>query len=66
MAAYLENRAKAGARASTIKVVAAAIAHNHKEAGFDVPLRYGVAKTLLNELTQDLSRAPRLWTIGAE
>ena len=36
--AYLKNRAEAGAKASTIKVVAAAIAHNHKDAGYDVPL----------------------------
>ena len=53
VAAYLENRAQAGARASTIKVAAAAIAHNHRNAGFDVPLRHGVARTVLDELTQD-------------
>ena len=33
VAVYLESRAEVGARASTIKVVAAAIAHNHKDAG---------------------------------
>ena len=55
VAAYLENRAEAGARAPTLKVAAAAIAHNHKDAGFDVPLRYGVAKTVLGELTKDTS-----------
>ena len=33
VAAYLENRAEAGARASTLKVAVAAIAHNHKNAG---------------------------------
>jgi len=53
MAAYLANRAEAGARASTIKVVAAAIAHHHKDAGFDAPLIQGVARTVLEELTQD-------------
>ena len=53
MAAYLENRAEAGARASTLKVAAAAIAHNHKDAGFDVPLRHGGARTVLEDLTQD-------------
>ena len=58
VAAYLENRAEAGARVSTIKVAAAAIAHNHKEAGFDVPLQHGVARTVLDELTQDDSPGP--------
>ena len=58
VAAYLENRAEAGARASTIKVVAAAIAHNHKDAGFDVPLRHGVARSVLEDLTQDDSPGP--------
>ena len=45
VAAYLENRAQAGVKVSTIKVVAAAIAYNHKDAGFDVPLRHGAART---------------------
>ena len=58
VADYLESRAEAGARASTIKVVPAAIAHNHKDAGFDVPLRHGVARTVLDELTQDHSPGP--------
>ena len=58
VAAYLESRAEAGARASTIKVVAAAIAHKHIEAGFDVPLRHGVAKTVFEDLTQDGSPGP--------
>ena len=53
VAAYLENKAEAGARSSTIKVAAAAIAHNHKDAGFAVPLRHGAARTVLEELTQD-------------
>ena len=53
-----KNRAEAGARASTIKVVAAAIAHNHKDAGFDAPLQQGVARTVLEELTQDDSPGP--------
>ena len=55
VAAYLEDRAEAGARASTLKVAAAAIAFNHKDAGFDVPLQPGVARTVLDELTQDNS-----------
>ncbi len=58
VAAYLENRAEAGAKASTIKVVAAAIAHNHRDAGFDVPLRHGAARAALDELTQDDSPGP--------
>ena len=58
VAAYLENRAAAGARASTIKVAAAAIARNHRDAGFDVPLQHGVARTVLEELTQDDSPGP--------
>ena len=58
VAAYLENRAEAGAKASTIKVVAAAIAHNHRDAGFDVPLGRGLARTVLDELTQDDSPSP--------
>ena len=58
VAAYLENRAEAGARASTIKVAAAAIAYNHRDAGFDVPFRHGVARTVLDELTQDHSPGP--------
>ena len=49
---------EAGARASTIKVVAAAIAQNHKDAGFDVPLRHGVARTVFEDLTQDDSPVP--------
>ena len=58
VAAYLENRAEVGARASSIKVAAAAIAHNHKDAGFDVPLQRGVARTVLEQLTQDDSPGP--------
>ena len=57
VAAHLESRAEAGARASTIKV-AAAIAHNHNEADFDVPLRHGAARTVLDELTQNDSPGP--------
>ena len=58
VAAYLENRANAGARSSTIKVAAAAIAHSHKDAGFAVPLRHGVARTVLEGLTQYDSPGP--------
>ena len=56
--ATLSTGWEAGARASTIKVVAAAIAHNHKDAGFDVPLRHGVARTVFEDLTQDDSPVP--------
>ena len=58
VAAYLGDRAEAGARASTIKVSAAAIAHNHRDAGFDEPLWHGGARTVLDELTQDASPGP--------
>ena len=58
VAAYLENRAEAGAKASTIKVVAAAIAHSHRDAGFDAPLWHSVTRTVLDELTQDDSPGP--------
>ena len=59
VAAYLEYRAQAGARASTIKVAAATIAHNHKEAGF-VPLRPGVASVVLDVAMIGLMRDARL------
>ena len=58
MVAYLENRSETGARPSPLLVVAAAIARNHKDAGFDVPLRRGVAKTVLDELTRDDTPGP--------
>ena len=53
MAAYLEDRSETGARPSTLRVVAAAIARNPKDAGFDVPVHHGVARTVLEELTRD-------------
>ena len=55
--AYLEYRAEADAKASTIKVAAAAIAHNYRDAGFDAPLQHGAARIVLEELTQDASPA---------
>ena len=58
VAAYLEGRSAAGARPSTLRVVAAAIAHNHKNAGFDVPVHRGVARIMLDELTWDDSPGP--------
>ena len=53
VAAYLENRSVTGARPSTLRVAAAAIAHNHRDSGFDVPVHHGVARTILEELTWD-------------
>ena len=53
VAAYLEDRLETGARPSTLRVVAAAIARNHKDAGFDVPVHQGVDRTVLGDLTQD-------------
>ena len=58
VAAYLIDRQESGAKPPTLKVVVAAIARSHREAGFDVPLRYGVARTILDELTQDHSPGP--------
>ena len=49
----MRTGAEAGARALTIKVAAAAIAHNPRDAGFDVPLRNGATRAVLDELTQD-------------
>ena len=58
MAAYLEDKAETGARPSTLRVAAAAIARNHKDAGFDVPVNRGVARTVLDELTRDYAPGP--------
>ena len=58
VAAYLEDRSETGARPSTLRVVAAAIARNHRDAGFDVPLHQGAARTVLEELTQEDSPRP--------
>ena len=58
VAAYIKDKWESGAKPSTLKVVAAAITRNHKEAGFDVPLQHGVARTVLEELTQDDSPGP--------
>ena len=44
VAAYLEDRSEAGARPSTLRVAAAAIALNHKNAGFDIPVHQGVVR----------------------
>ena len=57
VAAYLEDRSGSGARPSTLRVAAFAIARNHRDAGFDVPVHQGVARTVLEELTRD--EAPR-------
>ena len=43
VAAYLEDRSGSGARPSTLRVAAFAIARNHRDAGFDVPVHRGVA-----------------------
>ena len=58
VAAYLEDRSETGARPSTLGVAAAAIARSHKDAGFDVPVHQGVARTVLEELTQEDSPRP--------
>ena len=56
--AYLEDRSETGARPSTLRVAAAAIARNHKDAGFHVPVHHGVARTVLDELTRDDAPGP--------
>ena len=58
VAAYLEDRFESGARPSTLRVAAFAIARNHEDAGFDVPLQHGVARTALLELTRDGAPGP--------
>ena len=58
VAAYLEDRSKTGARPSTLRVAAAAIARNHKDAGFDVPVHQDIARTVLDELTRDDAPGP--------
>ena len=58
VAAYLEDRSGSGARPSTLRVAAFAIARNHRDAGFDVPVHRGVARAVLEELTQDDAPGP--------
>ena len=58
VAAYVEDRSETGARPSTLRVVAAAIARNHRDAGFDAPIHMGAARTALEELTQEDSPRP--------
>ena len=58
VAAYLKDRRDSGAKPSTLKVVAAAIARSHREAGFDVAGQQGVARAILDELKQDDSPGP--------
>ena len=53
VAAYLEDISETGGRPSTLRVAAAAIARNHKDSGFDVPVHHGVARTALDELTRN-------------
>ena len=45
-------------KAPTLRVAAAAIARNHKDAGLDVPVHHGVARLMLDGLTQDESPDP--------
>ena len=58
VAAYLEDRSETGAKPSTLRVVVAAIARNHKDAGFDVPVQHDIARTVLDELTRDDAPGP--------
>lgn len=58
VASYLEDRLETCVRPSTLRVAAAAIARNHKDAGFDPPVHHGVARTVLDELTRYESPVP--------
>ena len=53
VAAYLRDKWESGAKPSTLKVVAAAITRNHREAGLDVSVQQAVARAVLKELTPD-------------
>ena len=53
VAAYLKGRRESGAKPSTLKVVAAAIARSHREAGFGVSAQQGVVRAVLEELSQN-------------
>ena len=54
----MEDRWDSGAKLSTLKVVAAAIARNHREAGFDSPFQGGVARSLLDDLSRGNPPSP--------
>ena len=58
VAAYLEDRSVTGARPSTLRVAAAAIARNHRDAGFDAPVQLGAARSPLDELMRDADPVP--------
>ena len=58
VAAYLEDRSETGARPSTLRVAAAAIARNHRDAGFDAPVRHGAARSVLDELARNDDPTP--------
>ena len=58
VATYLADRWESGAKPSTIKVVAAAIARYHREAGFDTPFQSGVSRQLLDDLMRDDTYSP--------
>ena len=53
VATYLEARLETSVRPSTLWVAAAAIARNHKVDGFDVTIRYGTARAVLEKLTRE-------------
>ena len=58
LAAYLEDRSETGARPSTLRVAAAAIARSHRDAGFDAPVQHDIARSVLDELTRDDAPVP--------
>ena len=58
VAAYLKDRWNSGAKPSTLRVVASAIARAHMDAGLDVPLRHPIARSALENLTRGSLPAP--------
>ena len=58
VATYLEDRSGTGARPSTLRVAAAAIARNHRDAGYDAPVQLGAVEPSLDELMRDDDPAP--------
>ena len=58
VAAYLEDRSGTGARPSTLRVAAAAIARNHRDSGYDPPVQLGGAEASLDNLMRDADPIP--------
>ena len=59
VADYIRERADAGARPSTLRVIAAAIARRHDIAGLDNPCESEAVQLVLEEFTQGATPGPR-------